>query len=102
MERYVDIFVREHPRKGGEHIADYLERFMRWMGEEHGAELPDEASRHRALIAAQEKQLQALRAQVERYKKALDAIRDHPDHAMTAEAAYLMRNIADNAIKGGE
>jgi len=41
-------------------------------------------------------------ATIERYKKALDAIRDHPDHAMTAEAAYLMRNIADNALKGGE
>jgi len=39
MERYVDTFVRENPRREDESEADYLHRFFEWMVE-HGATWP--------------------------------------------------------------
>jgi len=51
------------------------------------------------LIAAQEKQLQALRAQVERYKKALEMMKNDP---LVYNSPRNARSVADNALKGGE
>jgi hypothetical protein len=45
MERYVDVFVREHPPKWEEeNVADYLDRFMDWI-RERGGGWPDEVKR---------------------------------------------------------
>ena len=50
MERYVDIFVREHPQQPGELMADYLDRFMRWMCTQQGALSPSAVSRFKRRI----------------------------------------------------
>lgn len=40
MERYIDVFKREHPLKNSESAADYADRFMKWMVSEKGARYP--------------------------------------------------------------
>ncbi len=90
MEKLIDIFVRENPRRAGEEFKDYMCRYVEWLQSDHGW-LSRDASRR---IASEYKET------IANYENGIQKILEEFDHTSPEIAVRRLKELCITAVAG--